>query len=149
MAPLSVTGDFMLSLSPQIEFVPGESQLGQYQLQIARLSSTGWSTTVPPLQAIVTNCRLILKPQTLKPYPPASIPQTYVISLRHRTFDRYPGVQVMLKGGYELNVVVGWSQTDLFVMHLRRMLIPASSIDWVPKLSENTLHRLIDFITGF
>lgn len=136
----------MLGVSSSIQLMPGERQLGQYQVNIARSTATGWVATVPPLNATVTNARLILKPQTLKPYPPASIPNNYIVKVCPIELGRRSGVLVSLRIGYELNMFVGWSQSERFLSDMSRMLTPSLRARFVPALSQEDVVRLIEGI---
>jgi hypothetical protein len=138
----------MISVAANIQLVDGERQFGQYQVQIARQTATGWVATVPPLNATVTNCRLILKPQTRKPYPPASIPTTYIVKVSPVTLGQRNGVLIALRVGYELRMFVGWSQVDRFSADLRKMLTPSLRAHFIPSLSQENLVRLIEAING-
>lgn len=88
----------------------GERKLGQYQVEIARRTPNGWVPTVPPLNATVTNYRLILQPQTRRPYTPASIPSTYITQVRDVQLGRRAGVRINLKTGHQLNLFISWSR---------------------------------------
>ena len=64
-----------------VQLLKNERVLGEYQVQIARPSRSGWVGGIPPLQATITNRRLILVQQTRRPHPPASIPYTYILKV--------------------------------------------------------------------
>jgi hypothetical protein len=130
-----------------IQLLQGEHQLGQYQLQIARLTGTGWVASVPPLTGTVTNCRLILKPQTRKPHPPASLPATYITKVSAVNLGQRSGVLIVLKVGYQLNVFVGWGQVERFTADLTRMVTPSIRTRFIPNLPHDDLMRLIEEIT--
>jgi hypothetical protein len=129
-----------------IQLLEGEHRFGQYQLQIARLTATGWVATVPPLTGTVTNCRLILKPQTRKPHPIASIPTTYITKVSAVNLGQRNGVLIVLKAGHQLNVFVGWGQVERFTADLTRMVTPSVRTHFVPNLPQDDLLRLIEEI---
>jgi len=133
--------------SSDIELLQGEHRFGQYQLQIARLTGTGWVATVPPLTGTVTNCRLILKPQTRKPHPPASLPATYITKVSSVNLGQRSGVLIALKVGYQLNVFVGWGQVERFTADLTKMVTPSVRTRFMPNLPQDDLLRLIEEIT--
>ena len=83
----------MVGVMNTVEFLRGEWQHGQFQVQIARSTHTGWVASIPPLSATVTNLRLILVPQTRKPHPPASIPGLYIVKVRSMTLSQRPAVR--------------------------------------------------------
>lgn len=136
----------MLAVSTPIQFFQGEHVFGHYQVQIARLTGSGWVGAVPPLNATVTNARLILKPQTRKPYPEASIPARYIVKVHIEDFGPRKGVLIGLKIGYDLNLLVGWGQTGLFHADLKRMVTPSVRMRFIPSLPESDVVRLIKAI---
>jgi hypothetical protein len=102
----------------------GERILGSYQLQIARRTDSGWTVTIPPLYALVTNQRLILWPQTRRSYPPASIPRGYVVKVNPVTLDHRNAVLLQLKTGHEVYMIVSLSEGGPFVEMVKKMLTP-------------------------
>lgn len=126
--------------------VEGEQKLGLYQVQIARLTASGWVATVPPLNALVSNARLILLPQTRKPYPPASLPKTYITGVIPVALSARQGVQVLLKTGYEINMYIAWSQGESFLEATRLMLMPALRARYVKSLPQQRIQHMIEAI---
>lgn len=104
--------------------VKGERTLGNYQLQIARRTDSGWTVTIPPLHALVSNHRLILWPQTRRPYPPASIPSSYIISVNTVQLDHRTAVLIRLKTGHEVYIIVATSDGGPLAETIQRMLTP-------------------------
>ncbi|CAG1770642.1 hypothetical protein BAC2_01191 [uncultured bacterium] len=104
--------------------VKGERTLGNYQLQIARRADSGWTVTIPPLHALVSNYRLILWPQTRRPYPPASIPSSYIISVNTVQLDHRTAVLIRLKTGHEVYIIVATSDGAPLAETIQRMLTP-------------------------
>lgn len=127
-------------------FVQGEKRLGLYQVQIARPLTDGWAAAVPPLNAMVTNYRLILQPQTRKPYEPASIPSTYIVKVSDVTLGHRNGVLVALKTGHQLNMYIALDQVKKFTKDLRHMLTPPMRGHFATDLAERDIQRLIEFI---
>jgi hypothetical protein len=128
--------------------LPGERKLGQYQVAIARYTTpSGWSPTVPPISALVTNYRLVLQPQTRRPYTPASIPSTYITKVGEVDLGQYHhGVRICLKTGHELYLLISWSQGNAMTHSLETML--TSPVGITLKLNTRDLNRLIRFISG-
>ena len=100
----------------------GEYKLGKYQVEIVRHTASGWAPTVPPLNALVTNYRLILHPQTRRRYAPASIPSTAITQVSDVMLNHRQGVRILLKEGLRLYVVVSWSQGDELTSTIKIML---------------------------
>jgi hypothetical protein len=137
----------MVGVMNAVELQRGEKQLGQYQVQIARSSKSGWVASIPPLAATVTNLRLILVPQTRKPHPPASIPGLYIVKIHSLVLSQRPAVLIRLRMGYDLNLFVGWGQSDDFARHLRALLIPPPPRGFLPILPEEDIVRMIEGIS--
>lgn len=130
-----------------VTLLPGEAILGEFQVQIARRTGSDWVATIPPLAATVTNYRLILRPQTRRPYPPASIPSVYVTEVAELPLGRRMAVRVCLKTGHQLNLYAGYSPSGNLSETLRAMLTsPIGAPGFRPRLSRRSLHRLIQFI---
>jgi hypothetical protein len=127
-------------------FIQGEKRLGLYQVQIARPLSNGWAAAVPPLNAMVTNYRLILQPQTRKPYEPASIPNTYITKVTDVALGHRNGVLVALKTGHQLNMYIALDQIKKFSKDMRQMLTPPVRGHFANVLAERDIQRLIEFI---
>jgi hypothetical protein len=127
--------------------LPGEHKLGQYQVAIARYTtSTGWSPTVPPLNALVTNYRLILQPQTRRPYTPASIPGPYITKVVEVNLgEHHHGLRIALKTGHQLYFLISWSQGSDMSRNLETML--TSPVGNTLKIKPRDLNRLIRFIS--
>ncbi len=129
-------------------FLPGEHLLGEYQVAVARYTPSGWSPTVPPLNALVTNFRLILQPQTRRPYDPASIPSTYITKVCEVMFGARAGMMVVLKTGHRLNLFISWSSGVPLAEALHTMLSsPVGSNSFRDHLRQRDVKRLIRFIS--
>lgn len=100
----------------------GEASLGQFQISIMRYSSNGWVPTVPPLQATVTNYRLLLQPQQRRRVDPASIPNTFVTRVQDVSLDGRIGVAIHLKTGHQMHFVTQGGAGNSFSACVRRML---------------------------
>jgi hypothetical protein len=136
----------MLAVSTPIQLLQGELQLGQFQVQIARHTTTGWVAAALPLTAVVSNARLMLQPITRKPYPVASIPGHYMVKVSIDTFGQRSGITIGLRNDYVLNLFVSWGQTNEFYADLKRIMTPSVRMNFIPSLAENDLVRLIEAI---
>jgi hypothetical protein len=128
-------------------FVEGEIKLGQYQVHVVRYTVSGWVPTVPPLNAIVTNYRLILHPQTRRPYPPASIPNTYIIKISEVELGQRPAVKISLRTGHKIYLYTSWSQGEKLTETITTMLTSPIGNTYELKPAQRDLNRLIRFIS--
>jgi hypothetical protein len=127
--------------------VKGERTLGNYQLQIARRTDSGWTVTIPPLHALVSNHRMILWPQTRRPYPPASIPSNYIVSVNTVRLDHRTAVMIRLKTGHEFYIIVATSDGAPLVETIQQMLTPPiRGRIYRPRLPKPDIERLIHMI---
>lgn len=126
----------------------GERKLGEYQVSIARYTPSGWSATVPPLNLMVTTYRLVMQPQSRRPYPPASIPSTYVMTIEDVEFGQRRGIQIALKTGHQINMFINWNQSAQLMSQLKEMLISPVGSAFKKKPAENDINRLIRFISS-
>ena len=131
-----------------VEYQKGEATVGEYLVQIARPTSSGWVAGIPPLNATITNRRLILVPQTRRPHPPASIPSLYILKINELLLSHRQAVQIRLKNHYKLNLYVGWSQSNDFLRQLRNMITPSLQKGYTPALEEQDLLRIIEQINN-
>ncbi len=125
----------------------GEYRAGEYLVQIARRTATGWVASIPPITATITNRRLILVPQTRRPYPPASIPGIYILRVTNITLSQRRAVQIRLSMGHILNLFVGWGQNEEFATQLKRTQLPTLRGRYVPAIPQSDLIRLIEQIS--
>ena len=128
-------------------FVEGETKLGQYQVAIVRYTASGWVPTVPPLNAIVTNYRLILHPQTRRPYPPASIPNTYITKVSDVELGQRPAVKIGLKTGHRIYLYTTWSEGENLTETMMTMLTSPIGNTYKLHPAQRDLNRLIRFIS--
>lgn len=124
----------------------GEHKLGQYQVEIIRHTTSGWAPTVPPLNALVTNYRLVLHPQTRRRYAPASIPSTAITQVSDVMLNHRQGVRIVLKEGLRLYIVVSWSQGDELTSTMKTMLTSPIGNAFSLSPAQEDLDRLIEFI---
>jgi len=127
--------------------LPGENKLGQYHVAIIRRTQSGWVPTVPPLNALVTNYRMVLQPQTRRQYKPASIPSYSITHVSEVELGPYRGVRIALKTGLRLYLTVNWSQGDELSSTIKAMLITPIGKTFTLKPQQSDLSRLIQFIS--
>ncbi len=125
----------------------GENQLGQYQVAIIRHAASGWVPTVPPLNAYVTNYRLILYPQTRRKYDPAIIPSHIIVRVDDVELGPHKAVRVVLKTGHHVHMSISWSQGQHLAEAIRTMLTSPLGNSFNHKLSQQDLSRIIQFIS--
>ncbi|RMF81260.1 MAG: hypothetical protein D6737_05535 [Chloroflexi bacterium] len=126
--------------------VGDETQLANYQVHIAHQTDNGWSMTIPILDAVITTERLILRPQTFRPYPPASIPVNYISGIRRVKLDLHKGVWISVKPNFELYLVVNWSSGGDFVETLESLLVPQDNSHFTRVLDYSRLRKLINYV---
>lgn len=127
-------------------FVDGELQLGRYQVAIARPKGDDWMVTVPPVNVMATNYRLIMWPQTLKPYPPASIPCTYIYEAREMNMGIRCGLMLRLKTGHAIYMVAPGAHSSSLNDNIRHMVKPPRNTPFATHLPRRDLLRLIQFL---
>ena len=129
--------------------VTGEHILGEYQVTVARKRHGEWSTTVPSLLVSATNYRLILRPQTLKPYPPASIPCTYLVEARPVELGHHKGLLLRLKTRHRMYLVTGFDQEKTLRGNIRSMVRPPRDNPlFTSNVAQHDILRLIRFLEG-
>jgi hypothetical protein len=126
--------------------LPGETKIGQFQVAVARYTSAGWVSTVPPLDVVVTNYRLILHPQTRRPHPPASIPNTYITKVTEIELGQRSAVYISLKTGHQLFFFISWSQGNQLAETIKTMLTSPIGNEFKHHPAERDINRLIHFI---
>lgn len=104
------------------QLLDGELKLGYFQISVMRYSPGGWVPTVPPLQATVTNYRLILQPQQRRRVEPASIPNTFVTRVQDVLLGGRVAVALHLKTGHQMHFVTQGSTDESFSKCVRQML---------------------------
>lgn len=110
------------ALNSPDQLLEGELSLGQFQISVMRYTTNGWVPTVPPLQATVTNYRLILQPQQRRPMEPASIPNAMVTRVRDVLLGGRPAVSLHLKTGHQMYFVTQGNSREGFSSCVRQML---------------------------
>jgi hypothetical protein len=127
-------------------FIDGETKLGQYQVAVVRYTPTGWVPSIPPLDALVTNYRLILQPQTRRPHPPASIPGAYITKIADVELNKRAAVQICLKTGHKLFFFTSWGQGLNLTDAIKAMLTSPVGNRFKHHPAQQDINRLIQFI---
>lgn len=135
----------MLGAFKEVELSTYEHPISHYYVQLVQPASDGWVSTMPTLQAVITTHRLLLKPQTVRPRPPASIPGAYV---RRVVLNSNNLVSVELREGYQLHLQVRLYQTQPFVADLFRMMRPYARLRGRNQIRTAEIQRIIEQITA-
>ncbi len=123
-----------------------EVVFGEYQVQIARMSSAGWTPTMPPLYATITDRRILLKPQTRRRYSPAIIPARHILQHQHMLLGQHNGVALVLSNDYTLYLIIGWRDGDKFIKDLHKMLAAPPKVRFTQEIDTAALFKLIDAV---
>jgi hypothetical protein len=125
----------------------GEKRLGEYVVALIRRTPYGWSPTVPPLVALVTNLRLLLQPQTRRPHDPACIPANYIMRVREVEINNGLGVHVSLRTGHSLYILPSASHGSNLHDSLKHMMTTPVTQHFHMAPPSHDLQRLIDYIS--
>ncbi len=127
--------------------LPGECRLGRYHVAILRHTPSGWSPTTPPLNAVVTNYRLMLHPQTRRQYQPAVIPSHFIMHIGEIEMGYHKGVTIELKNGLRLYMTISYTESDDLTETIKKMLTSPLGKSFSLSPDEQDLNRLISFIS--
>jgi len=128
--------------------LPGECKLGSYHVAILRYTPSGWSPTTPPLNALVTNYRLLLRPQTRRQYQPAVIPSHFIMQIGEVEMGYHKGVKIALKNGMRLYLTISYSEDDSHLTEtVTKMMTSPLGNAYISDPAEEDLTRLISFIS--
>ncbi len=129
--------------------VEGEQQFGRYQAAVLRRRDGGWSATVPPLNIVATKYRLILWPQTLRPYPPASIPCTFIREAGEVVTDQGRALRLRLDTGHRIYLLVGAEHGRTLRSDIRQMVRPPrTTVAFAANVARDEIMRLIAFFSS-
>jgi len=124
--------------------VDGETFIDDYNVEIARWSSSHWASTIPPLYAILTNYRVILQPHTRKHYEPAVIPTSYIGNVTELNSQRH-GIMLHLRTGHRIGMFVSGDHNHELMQNLRQMRGTKPNYKIDGDFNINTIQRIIDF----
>jgi hypothetical protein len=125
----------------------GETFIEDYNIEIARWTNTHWTSTVPPLYAILTDHRIILQPHTRKRYDPAIIPTSYVTNVVRLNTDRN-GIMLYLKTGHRIGMFVTADPQDTLLHNLQRRKAPKRQVHFDGEFDAATVRRIIEYLAS-
>lgn len=127
-----------------------EILIGDYNVEIARWSNGKWSSTIPPLYAVLTDHRFILQPHSRKRYEPAIIPAHYIMHVTPLETSTRFGVILTLKTEQRIALLIPTRQKDEIIRNLRTVALPALKDN--PKRAEikldlESIRKMIDYFS--
>ncbi|MCU0514518.1 MAG: hypothetical protein MUE40_18345 [Anaerolineae bacterium] len=125
-------------------FVDGEKHLGHYTVFILQQSNANWLPAVLPLDAVVTNFRLLLRP-TRKKYAPATLPGYYIKHIEMSKRGFYHCVALLLVTGHELYLLPGTGKLENFYDDLCLLKVPPPRFTFDERVASHDIQRLISF----
>ncbi len=121
----------------------GETVVGRYSVEIARMTQDGrFTSTVPTIFIIITEQRMILQPQTRKRYAPAII-HGHLIKNAHPLKTNRSGTTIILKNNYQINLFVTTNLNQTFINQVRQLAALPPIKDFALPLSMAALAKLI------
>ncbi len=127
--------------------VEGEKAIGEYSVFILqRVGEDSWSPAVMPLDALVTNLRLLLRPMKKK-YAPATLPARYLRDITLTQKGHNHCVALTLITGHELYLLNGTGKLDALFDDLSLMKVPRPKLQFQfdDKVARADIQRLISF----
>lgn len=127
--------------------VDGEKPIGEYSVFILqRVGEDNWSPAVMPLDALVTNFRLLLRPMKKK-YAPATIPARYLRDITLTQKGHNHCVALTLITGHELYLINGTGKLDALYDDLSLMKVPRPKLQFQfdDKIAREDIQRLVSF----
>lgn len=130
----------------EVDFlVEGEKAIGEYSVFILqRIGEDSWLPAVMPLDALVTNFRLMLRPMKKK-YAPATLPAHYLRQITLTQKGRTHCIALMLITGHELYLINGTGKLDELFDDLTLMKVPRPKFQFDDKVARADIQRLISF----
>jgi len=133
-------------LVPESELLnEGETVIGRYNVEIARVTRDGrFTSTVPPIFIIITDKRMILQPQTRKRYAPAIIHGQFIKNAQQLKNER-SGTTIILKNDYRINLFITTNLNPTFINQVRQLALLPPIKDYALPLSIDGLSKLIQY----
>lgn len=123
-----------------------ETLIGRYNMEIARWSDHKWSPTMPSLDVLLTDHRLIMQTQSRKRREPAFIPCHTIKKVTTVEDDYHRLIAIIqLKTGHHINLFVGRGGMP-FVRALRRTGLPQSPVKFENDLNLGYLQKIIQHV---
>lgn len=133
-----------MKLVDGMSLVEGERILGRYTVNVLRESSGTWSSTMIPLDATITNYRMMLRPHKKK-YEPATLPGRYVRSVQMTRKGAYHCVEVLFVTNQFLYLILSTGKLDNFYEDLAAMKSPPPKFKFDDTVAQRDIERLISF----
>ena len=133
-----------MSIKTSEIFVENERQLGRYSVEILMPTGGGWQPAVMPLEALVSNFRLLLKPFRKK-YSHASIPSSYLTKVYENKLSNYLCVSLHLKTGHEIHLGTVSRYLPNLLEDLRAMRTPPPKFQFDESVARADIERLISY----
>ena len=133
-------------MSEDHNLINGERPLGHYTVVVLERSSEGsWMPSVMPLSAIVTNYRLVLTPHK-KRYQPATLPSHFIRQVNMATRDRYSCIELIVKSGHRLCLLMGTGKLDDLYHDLSAMKTPQPKFRFDENIAQKDIERLVTYL---
>ena len=124
--------------------VEGEKRLGRYTVVLLQQSASQWFPSTLQLDAVVTNFRLLLRPLRKK-YTPASLPSTYIKTIKMTKKAHYNVIAMELITQHMLYAMVSSGKLDDLYDQLSVMHVGPPKIRFDEKVARRDIERLITF----
>jgi hypothetical protein len=127
-----------------MSLIEGERILGRYTVNVLRESAGTWSSTMMPMDATITNYRLMLRPHKKK-YEPATLPGTLVRSAHMTHKGAFHCVEVLFVTNHFLYLILSTGKLDNFCEDLAAMKSPPPKFRFDDSVAQHDIERLINF----
>lgn len=113
---------------------------------LQRVGEDGWAPAVMPLDALVTNLRLMLRPMKKK-YAPATLPARYLREIAMTQKGQNHCIALTLITGHELYLINGTGKLEALFDDLTLMKVPRPKLQFQfdDKVARHDIQRLISF----
>ncbi|QPC82698.1 hypothetical protein G4Y79_23940 [Phototrophicus methaneseepsis] len=128
-----------------VDMLVGEKLLGSYTVVVLEHLAQGWQPTVMPLNAIVTNYRLTLKPYKKK-YQPATLPSHFMRRVMLTTRGGYNCIELTVRTEHALYLMLSTGRLDDLYHDLNAMVTPPPRFRFDDKVAQEDIKRLVQFL---
>jgi hypothetical protein len=122
----------------------GERILGRYTVNILRESGGTWTSTMMPMDATISNYRLMLRPHKKK-YEPATLPARYIRSVEMTRKGNHHCVEIVFITQHILYIILGTGRLENFYEDLSAMKAPPPKFKFDESVARRDIERLINF----